>query len=778
MAPQGGVEAEAEEDEEEEGEGEHRERNGDEEEEEEEAAAKKTMVVGIKMDSQSREILTWALVKLASPGDRVVAIHILPSSSSYSSSSSSSSSPVDLDAMIAVYEGFCNLKQIDLKLKICRGSSIRKLLVREATALNASAVILGAADKNRAFGSSSISVAKYCAKKLPTKCSVIAVNSGKVVFQREAIDDKCNSSKTGSRSFSTSFISKLRSSKDPAADLPSCWTMISELPSCQNGELYPIEDREENDHDSSIEAKDVDGNCNDSTPSTELEIGKNDEVHSAIDAPPKENCSVCNLRLDPPCANASTREEERLGWPVVRKKIVTHKRSASFDWPKISVVQWAMRRSNRNAAIHPDSKSLKSSSNTKTNSDSDSGSNFMLYTDSIQDFAFYDEEGWPPKELDSLREKYSSVCRLFRYEELKLATSNFSPENLIGKGGNSRVYKARLSDGDELAVKILKPSDAALKEFVSEIEIITTLHHKNIITLLGFCFENNSLILVYNYLPRGSLEEILHGDQEIKYVVCWAERYKVAIGVAEALDYLHGIAQPVIHRDVKSSNILLSNDFEPQLSDFGFAKWVSSPTSHLTCTDVAGTFGYLAPEYFMYGKVNEKIDVYAFGVVLLELISGKKPIRTGCPKGQESLVMWAKPILRGGEIKELVDPSLGNEYDSDQMERMALAASLCIRAASRLRPRIAPVLKLLQGDDSEVFNWARSEVSSSEGLNDAEDEESNAENIRSHLNLAMLDIEDDSLSVSSTEQTVDSMSMSTSMEDYWKERWSQSISFD
>lgn len=274
-------------------------------------------------------------------------------------------------------------------------------------------------------------------------------------------DDKCNSSKTGSRSFSTSFISKLRSSKDPAADLPSCWDNdlycilpvkvhqgndsrssdefndvhdlncgakdSAELLSCQNGELYPIEDREENDHDSSIEAKDVDGNCNDSTPSTELEIGKNDEVHSAIDAPPKENCSVCNLRLDPPCANTSTREEERLGWPVVRKKIVTHKRSASFDWPKISVVQWAMRRSNRNAAIHPDSKSLKSSSNTKTNSESDSGSNFMLDTDSIQDFAFYDEEGWPPKELDSLQEKYSSVCRLFRYEELKLATSNFSP---------------------------------------------------------------------------------------------------------------------------------------------------------------------------------------------------------------------------------------------------------------------------------------------------------------------------------------------------------------
>nr|ABF99797.1 retrotransposon protein, putative, LINE subclass [Oryza sativa Japonica Group] len=154
------------------------------------------------------------------------------------------------------------------------------------------------------------------------------------------------------------------------------------------------------------------------------------------------------------------------------------------------------------------------------------------------------------------------------------------------------------------------------------------------------------------------------------------EVFKIAIGIAKALEYLHNgsITQSVIHGDVKSSNILLSEDFQAQLCDFGLAKQVSASTPRLTCTDITGTFGYLAPEYFSHGKVNEKIDVYAFGVVILvlEIISGRRHIRTGCAKGQESLVGWAKPLLSSGEIKQLVDPFLGNDYDCDEMERMML----------------------------------------------------------------------------------------------------------
>uniref|UniRef100_A0A5B7BQY2 Putative L-type lectin-domain containing receptor kinase II.1 n=1 Tax=Davidia involucrata TaxID=16924 RepID=A0A5B7BQY2_DAVIN len=345
------------------------------------------------------------------------------------------------------------------------------------------------------------------------------------------------------------------------------------------------------------------------------------------------------------------------------------------------------------------------------------------------------------------------------------------PGNLIGKGGSSQVYQGCLPDGKELAVKILKPSEDVLKEFVLEIEIITALHHKNIISLFGFCFEDNNLLLVYDFLSRGSLEENLHGSKKNPLEFGWTDRYKVAVGVAEALDYLHNrCAKPVIHRDVKSSNILLSDDFEPQLSDFGLAKWASTTTSHITCTDVAGTFGYLAPEYFLYGKVNDKIDAYAFGVVLLELLSGRKPISSDYPKGQESLVMWAKPILNGGKVALLLDPSLGNNYDPDQIERMALAATLCIRRAPRARPKMSLVLKLLQGD-AEVTKWARLQVNASEGSDMLDDEAFPRSNLQSHLNLALLDVEEDSLSMSSIEQSV-------SLEDYLQGRWSRSSSFD
>ncbi|KAI5409939.1 hypothetical protein KIW84_055411 [Lathyrus oleraceus] len=187
-----------------------------------------------------------------------------------------------------------------------------------------------------------------------------------------------------------------------------------------------------------------------------------------------------------------------------------------------------------------------------------------------------------PEELLVLREKYSDSC------------------------GSSDVYRGCLPEGKELAVKILKPSENMVKEFAQEVEIVTTLHHKNTISLSGFCLEGNHLLLVYDFLSRGSLEENLHGNRINYNSFGWQERYRVVVGVAEALDYLHnGCARAVIHRDVKSSNILLSDDFEAQLSNFGLASWGSS-SSHIICTDVAGTFGYLAHEYFMHGRVTDK----------------------------------------------------------------------------------------------------------------------------------------------------------------------------
>ncbi|XP_010911250.2 protein kinase STUNTED [Elaeis guineensis] len=756
----------------------------EEEEEEEGVGEGKTVLVGVKMDAQSRELLTWALVKVAAPGDRVVALHVLTSRSSSTSNPEGEGEPTavvslakDFDDMVAVYEGFCNLKQIDLKLKICKGSSVRKVLAREVNEFAASKLILGVAKRSRTIGLSSFSIAKYCAKKLHFNCLVLAVNNGKIVFQKQAADKNKAHRRNSSKGSTGS--------------------------SGGNGDLYCL-------LPSIGEAgKDAD----DSKSSLLLEDGSNrgdiatDENATMVNASPKQSCSICDSVSDPPSLNELKEDESpvlvlvensdapascsvapvvketpgaRSAWPLLRRPVFSSTRSSSsHEWPKISVVQWALRLPSRYSAVHPYRKSIKSNANVTPNSDKESSPIVPVGTDSTPSISALDEEGSLPKELESLQEKYSSVCRLFSHEELVNITSNFSPEKLIGKGGCSRVYKGCLSDGKEVAVKILKPSEDALRDFVSEIEIVAALHHKNIISLIGFCFENNCLILVSDYLSRGSLEEVLHGEKENKNILCWATRYKVALGVAEALDYLHGGSgtEPVIHRDVKSSNILLSEDFEPQLSDFGLANWASASASNLTSNDVAGTFGYLAPEYFMYGKVNEKIDVYAFGVVLLELLSGRKPISMGCPKGAESLVMWAKPILQGGDIKQLVDPCLGNEYDSDQMERMTLGASLCIRRAHQSRPQIASVLKLLQGDD-DVVKWARSQISTSEGPDELDEELDMKSIIQSHLNLALLDVDDDSLSISSTEQTVDFITTNTSTEDYLKGRWSRSSSFN
>ncbi|KAL8134277.1 hypothetical protein AgCh_009353 [Apium graveolens] len=645
----------------------------------------RTVMVGVKMDSQSRELLTWALVKVAQTGDHVVALHVL-NHNNVIADRSLLSLVKEFDAILSVYEGFCNLKQVDLKLKICRGSSVRKILVREAKSYFATEVIVGTSQKQHKLRSS-VSVAKYCARKLPKHCSVVAVNNGKIAFQKEASSKYTIGAK----------VQKLEGASN------SKTLLMRKLPELR--------------------------------PGWSLHRRAVSSYQEAFDSPSVKQISVSKNCLSVSSSDASQGYQHN-----------NHVQSSELN--------------GETGAIVPIDKEMWSPPS------SPSSTRKSL-----------------PEELEGLHELYSATCRLFQYEELVLATSKFKPENMIGKGGNSQVYRGRLPDGKELAVKILKHSEDILKEFVMEIEIITVLHHKNIISLFGFCFEENNLLLVYDFLSRGSLEKNLHGDRKDPLTFGLTERYKVGLGVAEALEYLHSTSsKPVIHRDVKSSNILLSEDFEPQLSDFGLATWASTTSSHITCTDVAGTFGYLAPEYFMYGKVNDKIDVFAFGVVLLELLSGKKPISNEYPKGQESLVMWARPVLNGGKVAQILDPGLGSDYDFDLMERMMLAATLCIRRSPRARPHMSLVVKLLQGD-VEVVNWARLQVNTSDGIgrilqanpldetDTFEEEGISHVNLQNYLNLALLDIEESSASPSSTEQSI-------SIEDYLQDRWSRSSSFD
>ncbi|CDY40878.1 BnaCnng09690D [Brassica napus] len=650
----------------------------------------RTILVGVKLDAPSRELLTWALVKVAEPGDTVIALHIL--GNEIVKNSSLLSLVKTFDSVLDVYEGFCNLKQVDLKLKLCRGDSARKIIAREARSFCAWKVIVGVSKTHHTIRSSA-SLAKYLAKKLPKECWVHAVNNGKVVFQREGSPPSLdiNHSQDVRRNTLLSVLQRSVTLSIPTRVVSHC----EEDQSCG-----------QNDDDESHKAKEI--------------------------VPVKGLEELVRKQAEP-----------IPGWPLLRRAFSSTGQPITTR-KQIPVAQWALKLPPRNIK--------------------------QIGYDSSPD----NSQRKLPEELERLYKRFSSTCQFFKYKELVSVTSDFSPDNFIGIGGSSRVYRGSLSNEREVAVKILKQTEDVLNDFVAEIDIITTLHHKNIISLLGFCVEDKNLLLIYNYLSRGSLEENLHGSKKDMLAFQWRERYKVAMGVAEALDYLHNSAsQPVIHRDVKSSNILLSDDFEPQLSDFGLARWASISTTHMICSDVAGTFGYLAPEYFMYGKVNDKIDVYAFGVVLLELLSGRKPISSGCPKGQESLVMWAKPILEDGKYSQLLDSSLRDNKNNngDQMQRMVLAATLCIRRSPQARPKMSSVLKLLKGDE-DTLEWAMQQVSSSSEESEMlEDEQSQRSDLQSHLNLALLDVEDDSISMGSFEQGV-------SVEEYIKGRTSRSSSFD
>lgn len=290
--------------------------------------------------------------------------------------------------------------------------------------------------------------------------------------------------------------------------------------------------------------------------------------------------------------------------------------------------------------------------------------------------------------------------RNFTYDELKQATDNFSPDKLLGKGGHAEVYKGCLSDGQIVAVKKItkkeKNDEDRVGDFLSELGIIAHIDHPNAARLIGFSAAND-LHLVLQFSPHGSLATVLHGGSEVSLE--WKIRYKVAVGVAEGLQYLHYDCQRrIIHRDITASNILLSEDYEAQISDFGLAKWLPEKWAHHVVSPIEGTFGYMAPEYFMHGIVHEKTDVFAFGVLLLELITGRRAVDS-C---RQSLVMWAKPLLEKSNVNELADPKLGNNYDVIEMKRAMFSASTCLHHLPNMRPNMKKVVQILRGENEPV----------------------------------------------------------------------------
>ncbi|KAM7509516.1 hypothetical protein LguiA_019969 [Lonicera macranthoides] len=346
------------------------------------------------------------------------------------------------------------------------------------------------------------------------------------------------------------------------------------------------------------------------------------------------------------------------------------------------------------------------------NSSGGSGSNYSGYSNPLP----------PPSPGMALGFSKST----FTYEELAMATDGFSDANLLGQGGFGYVHRGVLPNGKEVAVKQLKAgSGQGEREFQAEVEIISRVHHKHLVSLVGYCMTGSDRLLVYEFVPNNTLEFHLHGKG--RPAMDWSTRLRISLGAAKGLAYLHEDCHPkIIHRDIKASNILLDFSFEAKVADFGLAKITSEFNTHIS-TRVMGTFGYLAPEYASSGKLTEKSDVFSFGVMLLEMITGRRPVDTNQTYMEDSLVDWARPLLtralEDGNFDTLVDQRLQNDYNNNEMARMVACAAACVRHSARRRPRMSQVVRALEGDVSlsdlnEGIRPGQSTMYSSHGSSD------------------------------------------------------------
>ncbi|XAR68285.1 Non-specific serine/threonine protein kinase [Bertholletia excelsa] len=292
--------------------------------------------------------------------------------------------------------------------------------------------------------------------------------------------------------------------------------------------------------------------------------------------------------------------------------------------------------------------------------------------------------------------------KLYSYKELCIATENFSPANKIGEGGYGSVYKGTLQDGTLAAIKVLSAeSSQGVREFLTEIIVISVIEHENLVKLYGCCVEGGQRILVYGYLENKSLAETLLGNAKWKphsIQFNWKTRSKICIGIAQGLAFLHEEVQPrIVHRDIKASNILLDRDLTPMISDFGLAKLFPCDLTYIS-TRVAGTLGYLAPEYAIRGKLTSKADVYSFGVLLLEIVSGRCHTNKQLPDSEHYLLERAWRLYEKGELESLVDASLDGDSDVNEACKFLKIGLLCTQDMQKERPSMSKVVKMLKGE--------------------------------------------------------------------------------
>ncbi|XP_016473772.2 putative serine/threonine-protein kinase PBL7 [Nicotiana tabacum] len=286
----------------------------------------------------------------------------------------------------------------------------------------------------------------------------------------------------------------------------------------------------------------------------------------------------------------------------------------------------------------------------------------------------------------------------FSYRDLAVATSNFRRESIIGEGGFGPVFKGQLESGQVVAVKKLNHSGLqGDKEFFVEVHMLSLLRHPNLVNLIGYCIEGNQRILIYEFMPLGSLEYHLHDMTPDMEPLDWDTRMIIASGAAKGLDYLHSQAdRPVIYRDLKSANILLSEGFHPKLSDFGLAKFGPGADNTHVSTRVMGTHGYCAPEYAGTGKLTMKSDIYSFGVLLLELITGCRAMDDTREHGKEMLVDWGRPMLKDRKnYVQLADPKLRGKFPQSVFRRAVDLALMCVQDDPHARPHTKDIVLAL-----------------------------------------------------------------------------------
>ncbi|ESW19734.1 hypothetical protein PHAVU_006G150900 [Phaseolus vulgaris] len=306
------------------------------------------------------------------------------------------------------------------------------------------------------------------------------------------------------------------------------------------------------------------------------------------------------------------------------------------------------------------------------------------------------------RQIDAEIRKFGAVkndVKVFTYAQLGEATNNYSSDNLVGEGGFGNVYKGYIdSVGQPVAVKVLNRDGAqGTREFFAEILMLSMVQHPNLVRLIGYCADDHHRILVYEFMANGSLENHLLDLEEGKEPLDWKIRMKIAEGAAKGLEYLHNSEDtPIIYRDFKSSNILLDDNFNPKLSDFGLAKIGPLEGQEQVTTRVMGTFGYCAPEYAATGKLSTKSDIYSFGVVFLEIISGRRVFDTTRATEEQNLIDWAQPLFKDRtKFTLMADPLLKGQFPVKGLFQALAVAAMCLQEEPDTRPYMDDVVTAL-----------------------------------------------------------------------------------